>query len=116
MTVTPTQFTARSKVWIEDAQGNVAFGLGRYLILEAVANAGSLQGAAKELKMSYRSVWMRIRTSEKSIGRKLVVRAGKGSCLTPFAKTLMQQFKLLQNTVEKESDQVYDGLIADELP
>ena len=108
-------FAIRSKIWIEDMAGNVVFGLGRYLILEAVTNAGSLQGAAKELKMSYRSVWMRIRTSEKSIGKKLVVRAGKGSCLTPFTKTLIQQFKQLQNNVEKKSDQVYEGLIADEL-
>ena len=110
------RFAVRSKIWIEDAEGNVAFGLGRYRILEAVARAGSLQGAAKELKMSYRAVWMRIRSSEKSIGRELVVRDGKGSRLTSFAQDLMKQFKRLQAIVEKESDEVYDGLMGRQLP
>jgi molybdate transport system regulatory protein len=95
--------------------GNVAFGLGRYRILEAVARAGSLQGAAKELKMSYRAVWVRIRSSEKSIGRELVVREGKGSRLTAFARDLMKRFKRLQAIVEKESDEVYAGLVAGQL-
>ncbi|MEE4112227.1 MAG: ModE family transcriptional regulator, partial [Desulfobacteraceae bacterium] len=51
----------RSKLWIEDAQGNVVFGLGRYRILDAIDRLGSLQAAAKDLRMSYRAVWCRIK-------------------------------------------------------
>ncbi|MEE4263003.1 MAG: LysR family transcriptional regulator [Desulfobacteraceae bacterium] len=38
-----------------------------------------MQAAATQLQMSYRAVWMRIRTSEERIGKPLVVRKGKGS-------------------------------------
>lgn len=108
-------FTIRSKVWIEDNEGKVIFGEGRYRILEAVDRLKSLQGAALELKMSYRAVWGRIRASEERIGQSLVVREGRGSGLTPFAKKLMVQFEKLQARIHKESDEVFDSLISDHL-
>jgi molybdate transport system regulatory protein len=108
-------FSIRSKIWIEDADRQVVFGLGRYRILEAVRSSGSLQGAAKELKMSYRAVWMRVRASEQRLGRQLVVREGKGSRLTAYAEDLMKQFKRLHVIVEAESDEVFDNLMSGRL-
>jgi molybdate transport system regulatory protein len=110
-----TVFSVRSKIWIEDMDGHVVFGLGRYRILEMIRRLGSMHAAAKELQMSYRSVWMRIRTSEERIGKKLVVREGKGSRLTAFAEKLMKQFKRLHTIVETESDDIYDSLMSDYL-
>lgn len=108
-------FSIRSKVWIEDGDRKVVFGLGRYRILEAIRRCGSLNAAARDLKMSYRAVWMRVRASEKRMGRRLVVREGKGSRLTAFAEDLMKQFKRLHSVVEGESDEVFDSLMADRL-
>lgn len=108
-------FVIRSKLWIEDRNGKVVFGLGRYRMLEAIARLGSLQAAAAELKMSYRAVWMRIRASEIRMGRQLVVREGRGSRLTPYAENLMKQFRRLQMIVLSECDEVYDTLMADHL-
>ncbi|MFH1982367.1 MAG: LysR family transcriptional regulator [Pseudomonadota bacterium] len=108
-------FSIRSKIWIEDSDKGVVFGLGRYKILEAIGRCGSLQAAAKDLKMSYRAVWIRVRSSEERIGRQLVVRDGKGSRLTSFAEDLMKRFKRLQTIVETESDDVYDSLMSDRL-
>jgi molybdate transport system regulatory protein len=93
----------------------VIFGLGRYRILEAVSRRGSMQGAAKELKMSYRAVWMRVRTSEQRMGKQLVVREGKGSRLTSFAVQTMKKYKRLQRLVERESDESYNDLMTDGL-
>lgn len=108
-------FEIRSKIWIEDVEGHVVFGLGRYRILETIDRLGSMHAAAKQLGMSYRAVWMRIRTSEDRIGKSLVVREGQGSGLTPFAENLMKQFKRLQTLVEAESDEVYQNLMSDHL-
>jgi len=108
-------FAIRSKIWIEDVEGNVVFGLGRYRMLDMIGRLGSMQAAAKQLQMSYRAVWMRIRTSEERIGKPLVVREGKGSRLTPFAENLMKQFKRLHAIVEAESDDVYNSLMSDHL-
>jgi molybdate transport system regulatory protein len=106
---------SRSKFWIEDMEGNVVFGLGRYRILEMIGRLGSMHAAAGQLQMSYRAVWMRIRTSEERIGKPLVVREGKGSRLTPFAHNLLKQFKRLQALVEAESDEVYNSLMSEYL-
>lgn len=108
-------FVIRSKIWIEDDQGNVVFGEGRYRILEVVDRLQSLQAAANELKMSYRAVWGRIRASEQRLGQTLVTREGKGSRLTPFARKMMVQYRRLQETIRDESDAIYDNLISDYL-
>ncbi len=108
-------YCIRSKLWIEDAEGQVVFGLGRYRILDAIDRLGSLQAAAKDLRMSYRAVWCRIKASEDRIGKPLVVRAGRGSRLTPLALKLMKQYRRIQTVVEKESDDVYDDLMSDHL-
>jgi molybdate transport system regulatory protein len=108
-------FSVRSKIWIEDSRGKVIFGLGRYRILEAVRRTGSMNAAAKELHMSYRAVWMRVRSSEKRVGKTLIVREGKGSRLTPFAENLMKQYRRLLSVVQTETDEVYDSLINDHL-
>lgn len=106
------KFVIRSKIWIEDENGNVVFGDGRYRILEMIDRYRSLQGAAKELKMSYRALWGRIKASEQRLGQDLVAREGKGSCLTPFARELMSQFQLLKKNILDESDRVYSDLMS----
>ena len=103
----------RSKLWIEDGEGKVVFGLGRYRILDAIERLGSLQAAAKDLRMSYRAVWCRVKASEERLGKALVVREGRGSRLTPLAVKLMKPFRRIQTVVEKESDDVYADLVSD---
>jgi len=105
------KFMVRTKIWIEDNTGKVAFGLGRFRILEAIGRLGSMNLAAAELSMSYRSVWCRIRESEDRIGKKLVVRKGKGSTLTSFAVELMKQFVELNRRLQKEADEMFKNLL-----
>lgn len=115
MKIEKDDFFVRSKIWIEDSRGKVIFGLGRYRILDAIRRTGSMHAAAKELHMSYRAVWMRVRTSEKRMGKTLIVREGKGSRLTPFAENMMKQYRRLQSVVQTETDEVYKSLITDHL-
>ena len=112
MATKESPFHIRSKIWVEDANGNVVFGLGRYRILEAVQRLGSLQAAAQELKMSYRAIWARITATEARLGKPLLIREPKGSRLTPLGETLLKQFQRLLRIVETESDAVYQDLMA----
>ncbi len=108
----PGKLAIKSKVWIVDEHGKVVFGSGRMRILELVERYGSMHAAAKELKMSYRAVWGKIKATEDRLGQALVRRkpdgARKGgSELTPFASTIMAGFRQLQDLVEKEADHVF---------
>ncbi len=67
------------KIWMEQ-DGSVAFAEGRRMLLEAVDRLGSLNAAAKELGMSYRAAWGKIKATEEALGLKLldVTTGGKG--------------------------------------
>lgn len=108
------KFHIRSKIWIENADGKVIFGLGRLKILEAIVRCGSIHAAAKELKMSYRAVWGKIRDTEKRLGKPLLIRqvggeSGGGSELTPFGKKLVAKFEELQLHVEHDVENLFES-------
>ena len=109
----PARYKVRTKLWLHDDEGNVIFGMGRTKMLEAIEQCGSISAAAKELKMSYRAVWARIRATEERLGGKsLLIRSkggasGGGATLTPFAKDLVKQYRALRKGVLSQSDKLY---------
>jgi molybdate transport system regulatory protein len=115
-----TLLLSRSKIWIEDKHGNVIFGSGRLKILKAIQQYGSINAAAKELKMGYRAVWARISATEKRLGKKLLVKqsggaTGGGSQLTPLAEHLIETFGNVQQKIEKETDELFEKELATHL-
>ncbi len=115
-----TTFQIRSKVWIEDTEGTVIFGLGRLKILEAIDRCGSLNAAAKELKMSYRGLCGKIKATEEGLGKTLLKKkaggaSGGGSELTPIARNLIDEFRKLHGHVNWESDLFFDTIFAETL-
>ena len=85
------------KIWLEE-KGGVAFAEGRRMLLESIDRLGSLNAASKELGMSYRAAWGKIKATEKVLGIRLlkVARGGKGgggAALTPEAKELISKYK-----------------------
>ncbi|MBC7357411.1 MAG: LysR family transcriptional regulator [Desulfacinum sp.] len=109
------RLSVRSKIWIEDEQGKVVFGAGRLRILEAVERTGSILAASKELQMSYRAVWGKIRATEQRLGRPLLTKKiggtkGGGSELTGFAKALVQRYRTLQALTESAADRLFEDV------
>ncbi|MGD9975178.1 MAG: winged helix-turn-helix domain-containing protein [Desulfatirhabdiaceae bacterium] len=109
-------FAIRSKIWFQDATGEVIFGLGRLKMLEAIQRLGSIQAAAKELKMSYRAMWGRITATENRMGRQLLTRSiggssGGGSQLTPFAESLLRIYKDIHSQIAEEADRLFEQKI-----
>ncbi len=104
----------KSKVWLEDSEGRIIFGLGRMRILKAIDKCGSLNAASKELKMSYRAVWGKIKVTEDAIGKPLLVKnqggsAGGGSTLTPYAHALMKRYLELSHIVDTQADDLFES-------
>lgn len=94
------------KLWIEE-DDKVLFGGGRLKLLKAVVNQGSLAGAARELNMSYRAAWGRLRASEKRLGFALVERSDGGRRevqLTPQGLKMVKQFELFEKQAQDFAD------------
>jgi len=109
----------RSKIWIEDDRNRVVFGQGRLKILESIERNGSISAAARELRMSYRAVWGKIKATEERLGKKLLSRnvggsSGGGSSLTPFAMEIMQQFYRLRRDIQNDADDIFANLFSDQ--
>ena len=112
------KLTIRSKIWIEDEQGEVVFGTGRLRILNAVDEHGSILGAAKALGMSYRAVWGKIKATEERLGQSVLEKhtggaEGGGSKLTPFGRTLIERFRQTENLTRSTADALFHGVFAD---
>jgi len=105
----------RTKLWIEDDDGKVIFGGGRERMLEAIDRLGSMNKAAKELNMSYRALWGRIKCTEERIGTNILSKkpgGGKecGSTLTPTGKKLLKNYKRIRDRIVKVSDQEFKNI------
>lgn len=106
-----TAYQVRSKVWLE-FQGQPFLGDGRYRLLTAVERAGSINAAAKELKISYRKAWSQLQAMEAAAPFPLLERriGGKGggeTRLTSEARRLLQNFRLLREQVNGAADQIF---------
>ncbi len=108
----------RTKVWIDDDHDNVIFGSGRVRMLETVDRLGSMNMAAKELKMSYRALWGRIKSTEERIGSRILATKpgggkGRGSVLTPTGRKLLENYKQLNESIIKISDNEFKKIFGD---
>jgi molybdate transport system regulatory protein len=116
----PRKLTVKSKIWIEDENGDVVFGSGRLFILSAVQEHGSIFAAAKALKMSYRAVWGKIKATEDRLGQPLLTKRtggshGGGSELTPLARALINRYRHLDDLIRTTSDTLFQGIFVDAL-
>jgi len=87
----------RIKLWLETEDGYV-IGEGLFKLLSKIQELGTLSGAAKEFKMSYRHAWGVIKKSEHRIGKPLLTThkggkvGGGGAELTADAKLLITRY------------------------
>lgn len=119
MPTKPKKLVIKSKIWIEDEAGDMVFGSGRLRILTAIEEQGSILAAAKELHMSYRAVWGKIKATEERLGRPLLSRRvggaqGGGSELTPLGRALIERFRQLQDLTEQQADSIFQDLFGEE--
>jgi len=105
------------KIWIEE-NGKVIFGKGRDEILKSIEEQHSLNAAAKELGMSYRAAWGRLKASEERMDKKLVATSEKEKSLqlTDQARVIIERFEKLEEDVERilhEAEQDFKKILKD---
>ena len=97
----------KHKIWVEN-DGKAIFGPGRDILFKAIDECHSLNAAAKQLGMSYRAAWGRVKASEKRLGMKLVVNeTGRtGMHLTEEAKRIIRRFDQLDEKISSLLEEV----------
>jgi molybdate transport repressor ModE-like protein len=105
----------RVKVWIEDDKNNLVFGGGKTEILEYIDEKGSIAEAAQKMGLNYKKTWTHIKVLEKYIEDELVITqkgGGEqgGSTLTPKAKEIIENFKILKKDVRAYTQERFKEL------
>lgn len=101
-------------LWLEGEDGE-GFGQGRIALLQLVDELGSLSKAAKQLGMSYRGAWGKIRKMEQIVGESLVDASGikrDGSSLTPAGHELVRRFRQWYDEVDSFAHERAEALFS----
>ena len=101
----------RTSQWIVDEQNNIIIGNGRAIILENIEKTGSINQAAKAMKMSYKAVWSKIKATEKHLNTTIVHTDRKeGSRLSKEGKELLEKYRVLKNKCMSADDTIFSNI------
>ncbi len=104
------------KLYLSAKNGKGLFGDGKYQLLKAIQEHGSIQVAAQKLGRSYRKAWGDIRSSEKEFGRALVIKTRGGKCggstvLTDFGSVFIKKWEKYKSAVESCMAKSFDKFL-----
>lgn len=96
-----------------------AFGPGVAQLLDGVRRRGSLQGASRDMNMSYSKAWTIMRDAEAIWGFPLIRRYvggkdGGRSVLTCQAEEILHRYEQMDKAVREVAAQQFDALFNDE--
>ena len=94
----------RVKLYLCDEEHEGIFGDGRWRLLRAIADEGSIRAAARRLGRGYRKAWGDIERAEQALGRPLVERSRGGAeggtaALTEFGRRLLEGWERCRDAV-----------------
>ncbi|WP_300457112.1 LysR family transcriptional regulator [Desulfobacula sp.] len=96
--------------------GGIIMGTGRMTILESIDRTNSINKTAKELKMAYKTVWSKIKSTEKNFGKPVVLAdKRKGTKLTEDGRTLLEKYRELKQRCIKADDILFEDIFSDRI-
>lgn len=88
----------------------IVFGNGRREIFENIDKTGSMYQTARNMKMSYKAVWSKVKATEEATGVILVERDGtRGSKLTKEGKALLDAYNRFQKKSLQSEDKYFES-------
>jgi molybdate transport system regulatory protein len=108
-----TKLKLRSAQWIVDEDNNIIIGKGRAEILENIEKTGSINQAAKMMRMSYKGVWSKIKATEAHLQTQIVHADRKeGSRLSREGKALLENYKRLKDQCISADDRIFSRIFS----
>ncbi len=101
-----------ARLFLNDDHSEGLFGDGKYLLLKAIEEHGSLRKAAGALGRGYRKAWEDIRRTEEGFGRPIVEMTRGGSDggsarLTDFGRALLEAWERYRDDVNSEVESAW---------
>jgi molybdopterin-guanine dinucleotide biosynthesis protein B len=94
---------------IVNENNQIVMAEGRMALLEHIVQTGSINQAAKQMKMSYKSAWSKIRSTEKHLKVKIVSSdKATGTHLTDAGKELLQKYRQVKEQCLAVDDAAFD--------
>jgi molybdate transport system regulatory protein len=101
-------FRLKSSHWIVDDENRIVMGEGRMAILDRIESTGSINQAAKSLRMSYKTAWSKIKSTEKHLKVKIVnTDRQHGTRLTREGKAFLEQYRKLKKACVSADDRAF---------
>lgn len=115
MSANKSQLQLKYKFWIETGDHVNILGEGKWLLLKAIRDKGSLKAAVEEMGYAYRQTWDNLKKIEKRLGFRLIEKtrggaAGGHTVLTSKGLQLVDFFEKLYSTVDPAIRQQIEGL------
>jgi len=106
------------KVWLADQEGHGILGDGKWEILKAIEETGSLTAACKKLNLTYRRTWGNLKKIEQMLGFPLLEKHrggsdGGASQLSTQGKKLVNAFDAFHQSVDSTIQQAFVTLKED---
>lgn len=108
----PPSVSPHCKLYLSTRTLEGVFGEGKWQLLKAIQEDGSIQRAAERLGRGYRKAWADITLAEKGLGRKLVVKSrggaeGGGTHLTVYGAALVTAWARYRDAIDRQSTRLY---------
>lgn len=109
------KFSLKTKIWIENSDGELLFGKGKTEVLDVISKTGSIKAASEVLNMNYKKCWTHLKILETNFNDELFITrpgGGKnaGTELRPKAYELMEAYKQLEREIEEFSNKRFKEL------
>lgn len=103
------RYHLRGRFWIASTEGTF-LGTGRVLLLERIREHGSISGAARSMKMSYRQAWQLVQSMNTHSSQPLVAsstggKGGGGASLTETGERAILLFREVEQDMQTFMEQ-----------
>ena len=111
-----TRLNARCKLWLSSKNIEGVFGDGKWRLLEAIDQTGSLSAASELLRISYRKAWGDLNKAQDALNVSLVEKRRGGNIggrttLTSEGKQWVRAYSMFRADVEKAIGKAYEKRI-----
>ncbi len=117
VSASPASSAHRLSIRIDLASG-ARIGPGKVALLEAIGQSGSISGAGRALKMSYRRAWVLVEDLNRCLAEPVVATetggaGGGGARLTQAGNRLVEQYRAMERAAMQTAASYLEALAAD---